>query len=579
MALLPKSIIRRLSNFFSKIPGFSRPDRHSIHFLNLAQFMGVLNDNIFKLVIAFLLIEIMGKEHASTIMSIAGAIFVIPFLLFSSTAGVLADRFSKQRLLMGMKVIEMVIMILAMLAFGMKSVWASYTLLFLLATHSAMFGPSKYAIISELVPQDKVSSANGLITSFTYLGVIVGTFLASFLTEITSRHFVAIALVCFAIALIGFVSTFGIQHTQPQKTDQKPNWLFIREIFRTLRFCKTRKHLLVAMFGSAYFLFIGSFAQLNIIPFAISSLNLTEVAGGYLFLSTALGIAAGAYIGGKVSKKRVELGLSCFAGLLIALFLFLLCFFNHDLFTVVSLLVFLGICGGLFIVPFDSFVQLYSPDERRGQIIAANNFLSFFGVLVASFALFFFSDILGLSPAEGFGTIGIITLFLSLLMISRLSDLALPFIARRILKPFTDVRVEHPELLEKNPHAILILPKATWTKAFLLLSVGPNVHLLVRQGAKRKFPWFHWAFYSIHLIPSDDHYVPLLERAKVLASDSINPCMMLETDQIPEELQPTSRLLSLFKGGSASFLYVDVQSSDSVTTISFSKSPQLKISH
>ncbi len=572
MAASSKSLYQWLSHFFSKIPGFSRPDKHSIHFLNIAQFMGVLNDNIFKLVISFLLIAILGQQYASTIMAVSGAVFVIPFLLFSSTAGTLADRFSKQRLMMVMKVVEMIIMLLAMVAFGVKSVWASYTLLFILATHSAMFGPSKYAIISELVPADKVSNANGLITSFTYFGIIIGTFLASFFTQITNRNFVLVAAFGFVIALIGFISTFGIRRTPAQQSSKKPNFLFISEVVATLKFCRTKKHLLVAMCGSAYFLFIGAFAQLNIIPFAITALNMTDIAGGYLFLCTAVGIAIGAFIGGRVSKQRVELGLSCFAGLFIALFSFLLTFCCEDLFSVIALLFFLGFCGGLFIVPFDSFVQLYSPNEKRGQIIGANNFLSFCGVLIASFALFFFSDVIGISPATGFGVIGVITLLLSLLMISRLSDLALPFIARRILKPFADIQVENLDLLEKNPSAILILPKATWTKALLLLSVASNVHLLVRQSGRKRFPFFNWAFYSIRLVPSDETYTALLETAKKLSSDSTNPCIMVESDTVPENLRSTSRLLSLFKGGHATLLYVDVNTSGSTIKVSFRKS-------
>jgi hypothetical protein len=167
--------------------------------------------------------------------------------------------------------------------------------------------------------------------------------------------------------------------------------------------------------------------------------------------------------------------------------------------------------------------------------------------------------------------IGIMTLFLSLLMISRLSDLALPFIARRILKPFAEVKTENLELLEKNPDAILILRDATWTKAFLLLSVAPNVHLLVKQGSKKRFPWFNWAFYSIHLVPSDDSYTPLLECAKTISGDSINPCVMVESETLPEALYPTSSLLSFFKLGADGFLYVDVDFSKSMTTITFSK--------
>ncbi len=569
MRLLPKSKFDGLARFFSKLPFFSRPDKHSLHFLNCAQFMGVLNDNIFKLVIAFLLIDIIGKEHASTILSLAGAIFVLPFLLFSSTAGVLADRFSKQRLMMWMKAAEMVTMVLAMLAFGFKSVWGSCILLFLLSTHSALFGPSKYAIISELVPQEKVSSANGLITSFTYLGVILGTFLASFTTEVTNHNFVIVASFCLVIAIIGFISTFGIRYTAPQGSHKKLNLLFVKEIIDTLKFCKSRKHLLLAITGSAYFLFVGSFAQLNIIPYAITELHRSEVMGGYLFLSTAVGIALGSYLGGKVSKKRVELGLSCFAGFFISLFLFLLAIFPGSLTSVIIFLVLLGICGGLFIVPFDSFVQLFSPDEKRGQIIAANNFLSFCGVLVAAIALSIFSGILDLSPAMGFGVIGFLTLLLSLLMLSRLSDMALPFFARRFIRPFCNLTCINLALVEKNPGAILVLQKATWKKAWLLMSEVPNVHFLIRRGENRRFPWFNKLFYSIHLISSDEKLQPLLETAKSMKEETINPCIFANSDKLPENLTQPSLLSTLFKGSHRKFIYVDVTFAHHATTITF----------
>jgi acyl-[acyl-carrier-protein]-phospholipid O-acyltransferase/long-chain-fatty-acid--[acyl-carrier-protein] ligase len=560
-----------VSRFFAQLPGFSRPDKHSLYFLNAAQFGGVLNDNIFKLVIAFLLIDIQGKQHASSILSTAGAIFVIPFLLFSSAAGVIADRFSKQRLLVGMKIAEMMIMVLAIFAFGFKSSWGSYCLLFLLSTHSAMFGPSKYAIISELVPSDRISRANGLVTSFTYLGVIVGTFLASFLTEMTDRNFVLVAGFCFLIAAAGFISTFGIKYTPPQGSQQKINPLFIREIYHTLVFCKSRKHLLIAITGSAFFLFIGAFTQLNIIPMAIESLHLNEIYGGYLFLSTALGISLGSYIAGKASKQRIELGLPCLSGIIISMLLFLLSVFSNHLFIVIFLLVLLGIFGGMFIVPFDSFVQIFSPSEKRGQIIAASAFLSFFGVLVASISLYFFSQVLDLSSASGFALIGVVTLWYTLLINFRLSDLALPYMSKKLLKPFMGVRTSNLELLEVNQNAILVLKKATWMKMMLLLSVAPKAHLLLPEIGKRRFPWFNWMFYSVHLIPTDASYKTVVDTAKDLSSDSVTPCIAIDSDVIPEILQPTSPIVSFFKLTPTQILYVDVDRSGPGTLIKFSK--------
>lgn len=571
MKLFSRSRFSAINRFFTHLPIFSKPDKYSLLFLNSAQFMGVLNDNIFKLVIAFLLIEIKGKEHASTILSTAGAIFVIPFLLFSSAAGVLADRFSKQRLMVGMKVIEMLLMSLAIVAFGFKSVWGSYTLLFLLSTHSAMFGPSKYAIIAELVPADKVSRANGLITSFTYLGVIVGTFLASFITEITDRHFVLVAGFCLCIAFIGFISTFGIKYTPPQGSKKKINPLFLQEIFETLRFCKPRKHLLMAIFGSSFFLFIGAYAQLNIIPFAIQSLNLSEIYGGYLFLSTALGIAVGASIAGRVSKTRVELGLPCLAGFCLSFFMFMLAIFSSSIYCVVIFLVLLGVFGGFFVVPCDSFIQLFSPDEKRGQIIAATSFLSFCGVLIASIMLFFYSEVLEISAATGFAVTGFITLFVSFLMTSRLSDLAFSFMSRVLLKPFMAVKTVDLELIDRNPDAVLVLRNATWVRALLLLSVAPKTHLILPKRAKRKFPWFNWMFYSIHVIPTDDSYKSLLEAGRALAAENITPCLFAEGATLPESLQQKSLLGKIVTFAVPPLIYVDIDLSGPGTTIKFTK--------
>lgn len=568
MGFFSKPKITALSRFLSRLPGFSRPDKHSLRFLNAAQFMGVVNDNIFKLVVVFLLIGVYGPESASTLLSITGAIYVIPFLLFSSAAGILADRFSKQRLLVGMKIAEIVIMSLAVIAFSMKSVWASFLLLFFLSTHSSMFGPSKYAIIPELVPNDKISRANGAVTSFTYMGMILGTFLASFLTEMTDKNFILVVCFCLMIAFIGFIATFGIKYTPPQGSSTKINPLFIKEIFATLKFCATRKHLLFAVFGAAYFLFIGAFTQLNIIPFAIESLNLSEIAGGYLFLSTAFGIALGSYLGGKASKTRVEIGLSCLSCILIGLCLLALSLFSHDLVVVIVLLVLLGICGGLFIVPFDSFVQISSPSEKRGQVIAANNFLSFAGVLAASLILFIYSQFLDLSAAHGFAFTGGLTLIFSFVLILRLSDYSLPFMTKIFLKPFVRLETINLDLLEKHPNTILVLRKASWKKALLLLSVAHKTHLLLPINEKKKISFIDKLFYSIHLIPSGKNLSAVLEKAKKLSAADETPCILTQMSKEREIFEQPSGISSLFH--SMRLLYVDIEKIAGKRTIVFS---------
>ena len=562
---------------FSHIPWFSQKRRHSLGFLNATQFLGVINDNIFKLSVAFLLIDALGKQHAPSILSAAGAIYVIPFLLFSSSAGILADRFSKQKLLVFMKGAEILVMLFALYAFGQKIEWACYTLLFFLATHSAMFGPSKYGIIPELVPSDAISRANGLITSFTYLAIIVGTFFASFLTEFTDRNFFLVAVFCLMVAIIGFVCSFGIAKTPAQGAKKKINIFFVREIFHTLLFCRKEKFLLPAIFGSAYFLFIGAFTQLNIIPFALQSLHLSEVAGGYLFLSTALGIAFGSFIVGKLFKKKVELGLSCLSGFGIALLFFLLWMFSASLIHVTLFLVAIGILGGIFIVPFDSFIQLHSPNESRGQVIAAASFLSFAGVLLASFALYLFSQFFELSSASGFALVGIITLVVSVVLTTRLSEMTIPYFSRKILQPFFRFHPPATPELTKPSRMLLVMTEGTWPQALLLNGAISNLHLFLPPENKRCRPWFHSLFQSLHILPKDLHKEDLLEIAEKAEKEKTVPCLFLDKDLPNRLFENSNTFLDFFKGTSVHIYFVSFhkRTHSSPYTFSLTKHPPL----
>ena len=195
-----------------------RSDFRSFYFLNATQFLGALNDNIFKLLVIYFLINLEGPAAANSILSLAGAIFVIPFLLFSSGAGVLADKSSKRSIIVFTKILELAIMIFGLITVSVGWAFGTYAALFLMATQSAIFGPSKYGIIPELVEPKKVSKANGSLTSMTYLAIILGTFLASFITHVTNKNFVFEAGFCVFIAVIGILTSLGINRTQPQKS-------------------------------------------------------------------------------------------------------------------------------------------------------------------------------------------------------------------------------------------------------------------------------------------------------------------------------------------------------------------------
>ena len=502
--------------------------------LNATQFLGALNDNIFKLIVIYLLIAVKGPASANTILSLAGAVFVVPFLLFSSGAGVLADKISKRTIIVFTKVLELLIVIYGIFAVRFVWEWGVYAALFLLATQSAIFGPSKYGVIPELVEEKRVSKANGSLTSLTYLAIILGVFFASFLTDITDKNFVLVTCFCLVIAVIGLITSLGIKRTQPQRSTKKINPMFLYEIYQTLKNSWHIPHLLPCIFGSSFFLFIGAFTQLNIIPFAMQSLHLSELGGGYLFLATAVGIAIGAVLAGQLSKDKVEPGISCISGFLISIFFFLLYFFSWSLIATILSLACLGVVGGGYLIPFDSYLQVNSPDERRGQIIAAANFFSFVGVLFASFFLYLISEEFGFSAASGFAFMGGLMLVANIVNSGRLSALFFPFFANKVLKRFRKLKLLSPV---PDLSTVVILHSNSWWDALLLFTCLPRLKILLPYSYFRYFPWINGWIESIQIIPPESK----MEKKLFIAAEKFqrknnSVCLFIHRQKSSEEV-------------------------------------------
>lgn len=449
-----------ISSFFNRFSSFT--------YLNVTQFLGALNDNIYKLLIVYFFIQVEGIEYSHQILATTGAIFVIPFLLFSASSGILADRFSKRDIIVLTKILELVIMALGVCAFAFQSKWGSYGVLFLMATQSAIFGPSKYGIVPELVLPDKISKANGLMTSFTFFAIILGTFLASFLIQITGRNFIISSIFCTFISLVGLVTSFRIHLTPPSGSEQKIQLFFLKDIYNSLKIAKQHVSLLPAVLGAAFFLFQGAFAQLNMIPFAVQSLHLSDIQGGYLFFLTALGIGIGALLAGKISGRIVELGLVPLGGIGVFTCFFLLDALDSHLFLIIPLVILLGLFGGIFEIPLDSYIQVASPKQTRGQIVACANFLSFMGVLFASGLIYLNSEVFGLAADKGFTLMGAFTVIITIVYTFQFFDYLTRFIATILSKFHFRTVYEGLENIPDCP-AIYVCTHTAWNDTLLLL--------------------------------------------------------------------------------------------------------------
>lgn len=512
----------------------------SFTYLNVTQFLGALNDNLYKLLTVYLLIQLEGIEKSSAILALTGAIFVLPFLLFSASSGTLADRFSKRNIIALTKVFELVIMSLAVLAFLWQSIWGAYTILFLLATQSAVFGPSKYAIIPELVSSVKISQANGLMTSFTFLAIILGTFFASFFVDITHRNFVLCSLACLVVALVGLLTSLCIEYTPPSGSTKHFNISFVWEIIKTLQIAAQEPSLLAAIFGSAYFLFLGAYVQLNMIPFAVEALHLTDVQGGYLFLMVALGIGCGSILAGKISGKQVELGLVPLAGLGIAIGLQLLVLYSHNLALTIGFIFVVGFLGGMFQVPLDSYIQVVSPHRFRGQIIAATNFLSFFGVLLASALLYTISNILHYPAAEGFSLLGWQTLLLTALFAFQFFDYLTRFLAMLLCRIYFKMRFVG---LENQPETatIYICHYTSWNDTLIMLGAQRRRMRFFIPSAQLQSSWMRVIYKMLKVIfipeiePLEQNQA-CLESLRNALSKGLSVCIFISEDCLSQEM-------------------------------------------
>lgn len=521
-------LIRRLSSFT---------------YLNATQFLGALNDNIYKLLIIYLFIQIEGIESSHRILATTGAIFVLPFLLFSSSSGILADRFSKRNIIVLTKTLEFFALGLGVLAFYYESEIGSYFVLFLMATLSAIFAPSKYGILPEIVATDRISRANGLMTSFTFLAIILGTFCASFILEVSNRHFIFAAMFSTFMAFIAVLASFCIEYTPPSGSSKPFNILFLSEIASTLKTAGQQPSLLMAMFGSAFFLFLGAFTQMNMIPFAVQSLHLTDIQGGYLFLITAIGIGSGSIVAGKISGKNVELGIVPIAGIGVTICCYLLDLFSDQLHAVIPLVILLGFFGGMYQIPLDTYIQVTSPNTSRGQIVATTNFLSFFGVLCASGMLYLITEIFGLNADKGFTMMGSLTLFITVIISYQYFDYLTRFIAMVLSKFHFQTTCTGLEHIPKKTAAIYVCTHTAWNDTLLMLGAQRlRMRFFIQQEQDHTHPWIKRLYRMLRVVmiptiePLENNKLCLTVIKNTLKK-GISVCIFIENGDLLNEIE------------------------------------------
>ena len=506
----------------------------SFAWLNITQFLGALNDNIFRLLVVFCLLSLIdGQDHA-TVIAVTTSIFVLPFLLFSHAGGILADRISKRNIIVFAKFLEAFIMLLGCLVILLDIPLALYGILFLMSTQSAIFGPSKYGVIPEIVSTDKLSFANGLLIGATYLAIMIGLFLPSFLLlTFFSENFLYLALFCVGVSVIGIFTSLKIEKTPAYGSRRQFTPLFVIEIFKTLRDVGKEHYLLISILAVSYFTYIGAFIQQNILLYGQEFLHLSWIQSGYFFAIGAVGIGIGALLAGKLSGKHIELGLvpiGVFGVIICCIALHLVA---PDFRTVACIIFLAGASAGFFVVPLNAFIQFKSPGPRRGEVLACVNFLCFTGVALSAGTLKLFDSFFGLNPGQGFQVMGVFTAALSVAVLIAFPEFFVRFVIVIFTKLFYRIHIKGINNIPVKGPALLVANHVTYIDFFLLSAATQrNIRFVIGREMFniRLFKPFYKLAGVIPLSPRDrPHAVAAsLEKARAVLKAGNTVCIFAE---------------------------------------------------
>ncbi|MBN1796111.1 MAG: MFS transporter [Sedimentisphaerales bacterium] len=441
---------------------------HSFAWLNATQFLGALNDNVFKLLVILCLIGLAGEQKATNIASLANAIFVVPYLLFLALAGRLADKYSKRNIIVISKIAELAVMSFAVAAFWLDSMLLVYAALFFMALQSTFFGPNKYGIIRALVPDDKLPGANGSLQAATFLAIIIGTALGPFLSQNVSGNYALATVGCVCISAIGIFTSVKIRKTRPYGRKSTASVLFLRDIIKTLWSIHRKKNLLKAVLASSGLWLVGALIYINMIPYGMEQFGLTKEFSGYLFVVAAFGVAVGALIAGGCCKFATALSMAPLAALGVALSCIWLGLINQSIILVCVAIFILGFCIGLYIVPIHAYIQLTSPQHRRGEILAASSFLTWVCILSASGLMLIASSLFGLSPAQRFILFGTCALIAAVIIFTRYFEFAMRFFSSVIIRTFYRLKVYGAQNIPADGGALIVCNHVSYVDAPLV---------------------------------------------------------------------------------------------------------------
>jgi acyl-[acyl-carrier-protein]-phospholipid O-acyltransferase/long-chain-fatty-acid--[acyl-carrier-protein] ligase len=391
--------------------------------LIVTQFQGAFNDNALKFLVIYLIVERnFPAASRDRLVLLVGALFALPYILFSLAGGYLADRFSKRSVTIGTKIFEIGVMIFALLSLAVANLPMEAATVFLISTQGALFGPAKYGLLPELLPEKELSWGNGVIELGTFIAAITATMAAGFLAVAFRGRQTWSGIILLACTLCGLFTSFRISRVPAADPARRFRTNPFADFGGQIRIIARDRVLAWAVVGNTYLWFLAALLQFVIVIYGHDVLRVDEAQISYLQAAVGIGIGVGSLTAGYLSRGKIEYRLVPIGAIGMTLFGFLVSRHGLGIWPVRSDLAMLGFFGGFYAVPLNALIQHRPAREQKGGVIAAANLLSFVGVFLAAGMYFLFASIAHLQPGQIFMAGAIMTLGATLYAVLLLPD-------------------------------------------------------------------------------------------------------------------------------------------------------------
>jgi 1-acyl-sn-glycerol-3-phosphate acyltransferase len=459
------------------------------------QFLGAFNDNVFRnalaILVAYRSMTMLGLGSDKLVVAFPG-IFILPFFLFSATAGQLSDRLVKAYMIRGVKVAEVGIMSLAGVGFAIGSLPVLVGVLFLMGLQSTFFGPAKYSILPDLLDDSSLVGGNALVETGTFLAILLGTICAGVLADVNESWTSYVGLVVVAVAMTGLVASLFIRRTPPASPDLKVDLSPIRPIRKILRVATANRTVKLTILGLSWFWFLGA-AFLALLP------NFTkDVLGGdkpvlTMFLAVfCVGIGVGSLLCERLSHRRLELGLVPLGSIGISLFaadlgiasgrylalpgaaelLRIPAYFGvANSGRIVVDLFLIAVFSGFYTVPLFTLLQQRPEPAVRSRVIAANNIVNSLFIVSSSASLMGMLAV-GVTIPQIFIVLGVLNAAVAVYIYSVIPEFMLRFFAWCVANVMYRIRVSGQEHLPGQGPAVLVANHVSFVDWLLIFSVS-----------------------------------------------------------------------------------------------------------